>query len=153
MPSRKYTMKRRGGAVPSPAPLSKVNTYTSWPGGIDPTVRLYDQATMLGGRRSRRATRRGRKSRRFSRRHWTCLGDFDFCSFYEEKSFNIFKQYEYLIPSNRIYICIFIVWNITIWKFRDYHSFDFLYNWFTSVYANKGLVSSITTSWRQINMR
>lgn len=69
MPSRKYTMKRRGGAVPSPAPLSKVNTYTSWPGGIDPTVRLYDQATMLGGRRSRRATRRGRKSRRFSRRH------------------------------------------------------------------------------------
>jgi hypothetical protein len=66
MPSRKYTMKRRGGAVAaSPAPLSKVNTYTSWPGGIDPTVRLYDQATMLGGRRSRRATR---KSRRFSRR-------------------------------------------------------------------------------------
>jgi hypothetical protein len=66
MPSRKYTMKRRGGAVAaSPAPLSKVNTYTSWPGGIDPTVRLYDQATMLGGRRSRRSTR---KSRRFSRR-------------------------------------------------------------------------------------
>jgi hypothetical protein len=66
MPSRKYTMKRRGGAVvASPAPLSKVNTYTSWPGGVDPTVRLYDQATMLGGRRSRRATR---KSRRFSRR-------------------------------------------------------------------------------------
>ena len=69
MASRKYTMKRRGGAVAaSPAPLSKVNTYTSWPGGIDPTVRLYDQATMLGGRRSRRSRRGVRKSRRFSRR-------------------------------------------------------------------------------------
>ena len=35
---------KQGGAV---APLSKVNTYTSWPGGIDPTVRLYNQASML----------------------------------------------------------------------------------------------------------
>lgn len=68
MPSRKYTMKRRGGAAV--APLSKVNTYTSWPGGIDPTVRLYDQATMLGGRRSRRSRKSRRFSpRRFSRRH------------------------------------------------------------------------------------
>ena len=50
---------RRGGGnikvVSSPAPLSKVNTYTSWPGGIDPTVPLYNQRTMLGGlRRTRR---------------------------------------------------------------------------------------------------
>lgn len=50
---------RSGGGnikvVPSPAPLSKVNTYTSWPGGIDPTVPLYNQRTMLGGlRRTRR---------------------------------------------------------------------------------------------------
>ena len=61
--TRKSTRRnrtRRGGAytpAASPAPLSKLNTYTSWPGGIDPTVRLYDQATMLGGRR-RRSTRR-----------------------------------------------------------------------------------------------
>jgi hypothetical protein len=41
---------RKGGYVtlpPSPKPLSDVNTYTSWPGGIDPTARLYDQAKML----------------------------------------------------------------------------------------------------------
>ena len=36
--------KKHGGSVP---PLSKVNTYTSWPGGIDPTATLYNQATML----------------------------------------------------------------------------------------------------------
>ena len=35
---------RKGGFV---EPLSKVNTYTSWPGGIDPTARLYNQASML----------------------------------------------------------------------------------------------------------
>jgi len=63
--SRRSSRKasRNGGGnikiVPSPAPLSKVNTYTSWPGGIDPTVPLYNQRTMLGGRRSsRRSTRR-----------------------------------------------------------------------------------------------
>jgi hypothetical protein len=36
--------KVHGGGVP---PLSKVNTYTSWPGGIDPTATLYNQAKML----------------------------------------------------------------------------------------------------------
>lgn len=36
--------KKRGGAVP---PLSKVNTYTSWPGGIDPTSALYGQAPKI----------------------------------------------------------------------------------------------------------
>jgi len=39
---------KKGGYVPpSPAPLSTVNTYTSWPGGIDPSARLYDQQKML----------------------------------------------------------------------------------------------------------
>jgi hypothetical protein len=42
----------------SPLPLSKVNTYTSWPGGIDPTVPLYNQKTMLGGRKSRKNSRK-----------------------------------------------------------------------------------------------
>jgi len=63
--SRKSRQSRRGGGnikiVASPAPLSKVNTYTSWPGGIDPTVPLYNQRTMLGGWCStRRSTRRSR---------------------------------------------------------------------------------------------
>lgn len=62
--SRKANRKSRrsGGGnikiVPSPAPLSKVDTYTSWPGGIDPTVPLYNQRTMLGGRRSTRRNSR-----------------------------------------------------------------------------------------------
>lgn len=44
---------------PSPAPLSDRDTYTTWPGGVDPTARVY-----AGGKR-RRATRRSstRKSR------------------------------------------------------------------------------------------
>ena len=62
--SRKGSRKSRrsGGGnikvVPSPAPLSRVNTYTSWTGGIDPTVPLYNQRTMLGGRRSTRRNNR-----------------------------------------------------------------------------------------------
>jgi hypothetical protein len=40
--------------VPSPPALSNVNTYTSWPGGVDPTAPLYNQRTMLGGRRRTR---------------------------------------------------------------------------------------------------
>lgn len=42
---------RNVSVAPSPLPLSNVNTYTSWPGGVDPTVPLYNQSTMLGGRR------------------------------------------------------------------------------------------------------
>jgi len=63
------TTRRRGGAyvAASPAPLSSVNTYTSWPGGVDPTARLYNAATAFGGRR-RRQTRRRRGSRRTARR-------------------------------------------------------------------------------------
>jgi hypothetical protein len=48
--SKKVKRSNGGGNVviaASPPPLSSVNTYTSWPGGIDPTVRLYNQATML----------------------------------------------------------------------------------------------------------
>lgn len=74
--SRKSSRKSRrsgGGNIkvyPSPAPLSKVNTYTSWPGGVDPTVPLYNQRTMLGGRRSsRRSTRRNGSRRNGSRRN------------------------------------------------------------------------------------
>ena len=60
--SRKASRKsKKGGSAgrniyitPSPAPLSKVNTYTSWPGGIDPSVPLYNQKTMLGGTRKNR---------------------------------------------------------------------------------------------------
>lgn len=47
---------RRGGA--SPAPLSSVNTYTSWPGGVDPTSKLYNQSSMLGGRKGLKKTLR-----------------------------------------------------------------------------------------------
>lgn len=39
--------KKGGFSVASPAPLSSVNTYTSWPGGVDPTARLYNQSAML----------------------------------------------------------------------------------------------------------
>ena len=80
--SRKANRKSRrsGGGdikiVPSPAPLSKVDTYTSWPGGIDPTVPLYNQRTMLGGKRSgakrsgaKRSTRRNSSRRNSSRRN------------------------------------------------------------------------------------
>jgi hypothetical protein len=63
--SRKASRKtKKGGAgrniavVASPLPLSKVNTYTSWPGGIDPTVPLYNQKTMIGGRKSRKNSRK-----------------------------------------------------------------------------------------------
>jgi hypothetical protein len=67
--SRQSRQSRRGGGnikiVPSPAPLSKVDTYTSWPGGIDPTVPLYNQRTMLGGWcGARRNTRRNTMRRR-----------------------------------------------------------------------------------------
>jgi hypothetical protein len=58
---------------PQPAPIG-AGTYTSWPGGVDPTVRLYntDDTVIKGGRR-RRSTRRRRnvmrkKSRRMHRK-------------------------------------------------------------------------------------
>lgn len=48
--SRRSSRRRRGGSVVvpnSPKPLSNVNTYTSWPGGVDPTAPLYNMKTML----------------------------------------------------------------------------------------------------------
>ena len=36
--------------IQAPPPLSQYNTYTSWPGGIDPSVRLY----RTGGKRKNR---------------------------------------------------------------------------------------------------
>ena len=58
---------------PQPAPLSSSNTYTTWPGGVDPTARLYNTDNQKGGRRRRtsrksRKARKSRKSRKASRK-------------------------------------------------------------------------------------
>ena len=72
----------------SPAPLSNQDTYTSWPGGVDPTARVYDSVggkrkarvsakTPKSGlrrrktprRRTTRKTNRKTKARRFTRRY------------------------------------------------------------------------------------
>ncbi len=50
---------------PQPAPLSPFQTYTSWPGGIDPTVSVY-KLPVTGG--SRKRTRKGRKADRKTHR-------------------------------------------------------------------------------------
>lgn len=65
------TRRRRGGAIKvpdSPAPLSSVNTYTSWPGGVDPTAKLYQAPKMIGGKRKTRRNKRGVRSSRSNRR-------------------------------------------------------------------------------------
>ena len=54
---------------PQPAPLSNSDTYTTWPGGVDPTARLFNTDNQKGGlrlrsKRSRRASRKSRKSRK-----------------------------------------------------------------------------------------
>ena len=53
---------------PEQPPLSNRNAYTTWPGGVDPTVPLYNTDNQkFGGarrRKSRRASRKSRKSRR-----------------------------------------------------------------------------------------
>jgi hypothetical protein len=53
---------------PEQPPLSNRNAYTTWPGGVDPTVPLYNTDNQkFGGarrRKSRRAPRKSRKSRR-----------------------------------------------------------------------------------------
>jgi len=64
---------------PEQAPLSNRNAYTTWPGGVDPTVPLYNtdnqkfggaRNTRRNARRSRRISRRNaRRSRRSSRRN------------------------------------------------------------------------------------
>ncbi len=75
----------------SPPPLSNQDTYTTWPGGVDPTARVYDSVggKRRGSRRARvshgkspkrggvrrrktprrRMTRRNRKANRRTRRH------------------------------------------------------------------------------------
>lgn len=52
---RRASLRRVGGKIVipnSPASLSPVNTYTSWPGGVDPTSKLFNQKTMVGGAES-----------------------------------------------------------------------------------------------------
>lgn len=67
------TRRYRGGYVnlpAAPAPLSSMNTYTSWPGGVDPTAKLYQASSAYsgGGRCRGRASRKGRsRSSRKSR--------------------------------------------------------------------------------------
>jgi hypothetical protein len=59
---------------PEQPPLSSRNAYTTWPGGVDPTVPLYntDNQKFGGARRRSRGScksrRASRKSRRASRR-------------------------------------------------------------------------------------
>ncbi len=56
-------------APPQPAPLRPYDAYTTWPGGVDPTARLFntDNQATKGGRR-RRATRRAATRRAATRR-------------------------------------------------------------------------------------
>ena len=51
---------------PEQPPLSNRNAYTTWPGGVDPTVPLYntDNQKFGGGASARRRRRNTRKSRR-----------------------------------------------------------------------------------------
>jgi len=55
---------------PEQAPLSNRNAYTTWPGGVDPTVPLYntDNQKFGGARNNRRNTRRSRRIARHNRR-------------------------------------------------------------------------------------
>lgn len=63
---------------PAPlAPLSSQDAYTSWPGGVDPTVSLF-RTEQKGGktrrnarfyRRARKASRKNRKDRKNTRRN------------------------------------------------------------------------------------
>ena len=60
---------------PAPLPpLRNVDAYTSWPGGVDPTVRLYSldlNAAQKGGRKATRknASRKDRKNHKGSRKN------------------------------------------------------------------------------------
>jgi len=53
---------------PAPlAPLRSVDAYTSWPGGVDPTVALYRADNQKGGK-NRKASRKNRKASRKNRK-------------------------------------------------------------------------------------
>jgi hypothetical protein len=60
---------------PAPqVPLRNVDAYTSWPGGVDPTVKLYNADNQKGGKnrkgeKNRKATRKNRKNRKTSRKN------------------------------------------------------------------------------------
>jgi hypothetical protein len=55
---------------PEQPPLSNRNAYTTWPGGVDPTVPLYNTDNQkFGGARRRRASRKSRRAPRKSRRN------------------------------------------------------------------------------------
>jgi hypothetical protein len=43
----------------SPPPLSNQDTYTTWPGGVDPTARVYSS---VGGKRARLAAKSPKRS-------------------------------------------------------------------------------------------
>ena len=54
---------------PEQPPLSGRNAYTTWPGGVDPTVPLYNTDNQkFGGARRRNNTRRNRKNSRRNRK-------------------------------------------------------------------------------------
>jgi hypothetical protein len=46
----------------SPPPLSDKDAYTTWPGGVDPTAKLYD--SVGGKRKTRRSKNRKPRSRK-----------------------------------------------------------------------------------------
>ena len=54
---------------PAPLPpLRNVDAYTSWPGGVDPTVKLYSLDLDAAQKGGRKATRKDRKNRKASRK-------------------------------------------------------------------------------------
>jgi len=54
---------------PEQPPLSNRNAYTTWPGGVDPTVPLYNTDNQkFGGARRRNTRRRNRKVNRKANR-------------------------------------------------------------------------------------
>ena len=56
---------------PQPYPLSSHNTYTTWPGGVDPSAPLFNTDNQKIGGRRRNSTRKGKKnirSRKTSRK-------------------------------------------------------------------------------------
>jgi hypothetical protein len=54
-------------APAQPAPLSSHNTYTTWPGGVDPTAPVFNTDNQKGGRRQR-SSRRSMKHKSMKRR-------------------------------------------------------------------------------------
>jgi hypothetical protein len=61
----------------SPPPLSNQDTYTTWPGGVDPTARVYDSVGGASKRKARMAAKSpksGLKRRKTPRRRSTRKG-------------------------------------------------------------------------------